>query len=154
MNSFSDLFLRENLGQLILCILFIVYLILGAKVPSSLASVIDTVYGKVIIVVIAIILFINSNPILGIIGFVVAFELLRRSTISTGSDALEKYLPTEKKKTSQLNAMNQFPYTLEQEIIKKMAPITTEPSTQTNPEFHPILDNLYDAAPISYTGII
>ena len=31
MDSFSDLFKKENMGQVILCILFIIYLIMGYR---------------------------------------------------------------------------------------------------------------------------
>jgi hypothetical protein len=156
MKTFTDLFLRENLGQLILSVLFIIYLILGAKLPGALANVVDTIYGKVIVIVLAIILFIHSNPILGILGFIVAFEMIRQSGISTGSNALEKYMPTEKKRITNMNAMNQFPYTLEQEIVKKMAPLnqSSDPPEKDESSFHPILDNLHDAAPLNYSGIV
>jgi hypothetical protein len=63
-------------------------------------------------------------------------------------------VPTETKKSSNLSAMNQFPYTLEQEVVKKMAPIKQTEDTQTPSTFSPILDNLYDAAPIGYTGVV
>ena len=154
MDSFSDLFKRQNLGQVVLCILFIIYLIMGYNMPTSVAGVIDTIYGKIIVVVVALILFSYVNPILGVLGFLVAFELIRRSSLATGTYALNNYIPTEEKKSSNLSAMNQFPYTLEQEVVKKMAPIRVTCDTQTPPTFRPILDDNYDAAPINYTGVI
>jgi hypothetical protein len=154
MDSFSDLFKRQNLGQVVLCILFIIYLIMGYNMPSSVAGVIDTIYGKIIVVVVALILFSYVNPILGVLGFLVAFELIRRSSLATGTYALNNYIPTEEKKSSNLSAMNQFPYTLEQEVVKKMAPIRVTYDTQTPATFRPILDDNYDAAPINYTGVI
>jgi hypothetical protein len=154
MDSFSDLFKRQNLGQVVLCILFIIYLIMGYNMPSSVAGVIDTIYGKIIVVVVALILFSYVNPILGVLGFLVAFELIRRSSLVTGTYALNNYIPTEEKKSSNLSAMNQFPYTLEQEVVKKMAPIRVTFDTQTPATFRPILDDNYDAAPINYTGVI
>ena len=154
MDSFSDLFKRQNLGQVVLCILFIIYLIMGYNMPTSVAGVIDTIYGKIIVVVVALILFSYVNPILGVLGFLVAFELIRRSSLATGTYALNNYIPTEEKKSSNLSAMNQFPYTLEQEVVKKMAPIRVTFDTQTPPTFRPILDDNYDAAPINYTGVI
>lgn len=153
MDSFSDLFKKENQGQVILCVLFIVYLIMGYKTPSSLATLIDNIYGKIIIVVISLILFANSNPVLGILGFIVAFDLIRRSSMSNGTAGLAQYGPTEQKKSSNLSALNQFPYTLEQEIVKKMAPINKSPDTQSPADYRPILDELYDAAPINYNGV-
>jgi hypothetical protein len=48
--------------------------------------------------------------------------------------------------------MNQFPYTLEQEVVKKMAP-AKESYDYTPSSFSPVLDDTYDAAPIDYTGV-
>jgi len=153
MDNFSELLKRENAGQVLLCILFIVYLIMGYKMPEPIASLIDTVYGKIVVVVVALVLFSYANPILGVLGFIVAFDLIRRSSVSTGTFALDNYVPTEEKKASNLNAMNQFPYTLEQEVVKKMAP--TKVAVDTTPAtFSPVLDDTYDAAPIDYKGVV
>jgi len=153
MDSFSDLFKKENSGQVVLAILFIVYLISGYKTPDSVAGVIDTIYGKIVVVVVALILFSYANPILGVLGFIVAFDLIRKSSMSTGTYALDHYVPTEVKKESNLNAMNQFPYTLEQEVVKKMAP-TKVPVDTTPSTFSPVLDDTYDAAPVDYMGVV
>ena len=73
--------------------------------------------------------------------------------MSTGTYALDHYVPTEVKKESNLNAMNQFPYTLEQEVVKKMAPMKV-PDDATPSSFSPVLDDTYDAAPIDYMGVV
>ena len=151
----EDLFQKENMGQIILIILFIIYLIMGYNTPEPIASIIDTTYGKIFVILIALVLFAFTNPVLGIIGFLVAYELIRKSSISTGSYGLDKYLPTETKKFTELTALNQFPYTLEQEVVKKMAPIRQQNDTiQEGTTFVPVLDNLYDAAPIDYMGVV
>ena len=72
-----------------------------------------------------------------------------RSSVSTGIDALKRYAPTEEKKASQFSAFNQFPYTLEQEVVKKMAPIVQSGSSMGKASYKPLLDNLYDASPIN-----
>ena len=154
MDSFSDLFKKENMGQVILGVLFILYLIMGYKMPSSISEMIDTVYGKIGVAVVFLLLFSYANPILGVLGFIVAFELIRRSSITTGSYAVDHYLPTEAKKDANITAMNQFPYTLEQEVVKKMAPIRESRESSVEPTFSPVLDDTYDAAPINYTGVI
>ena len=154
MDSFSDLFKKENMGQVTLCILFIIYLIMGYKTPESIAGAIDTSFGKIAVVVMALLLFAYANPVLGVLGFFVAFDLISKSSVTTGTYALERYVPTEAKKQSNLTAMNQFPYTLEQEVVTKMAPIKQTADTQEPAKFSPILDNLYDAAPIGYTGVV
>ena len=80
--------------------------------------------------------------------------LITRASVSTGSYAAQHYIPTEKKKYSSMTKNNQFPYTLEQEIVKKMAPVNKNNSTSSSYSFKPILDDLHDAAPLDYKGVI
>jgi len=155
MNNLQDLFKKKNIGELLLGVLFVIYLLLGYKTPSVIANVIDTLYGKVIVVVIAMILFAHTNPILGVLGFFVAYHLINNSEVVTGTYGLNKYLPTEEKKYTAMTMYNQFPYTLEQEVVKKMAPLNHSITDgSTNYSFNPVLDDLHDAAPIDYTGVI
>jgi hypothetical protein len=149
MESFSSLFKKEHMGELVLVILLIVYLILGFKTPEPIASMIDSLVGKVVIFIIVIYLFMHANPILAVLSLFVAFDLIRRSSIATGIDALQRFAPSEQKKSSQFTAFNQFPYTLEQEVVAKMAPIMKSGSSLTQASYKPILDNLYDASPIN-----
>ena len=149
MDSFDKLFKKEHVGQNVLAILFIVYLIMGYKTPEPVAGMIDTTIGKIVVVLVAMLLFAYANPILGVLGLFVAFDLIRRSSLSTGTYALAKYMPTEAKKYTELTQYKQFPYTLEEEMVKKMAPIVRSGSTLSKPSYKPLLDNLYDASPIN-----
>ena len=149
MEGFSGLFKKENMSQLVLAILFIIYLIMGYKTPEPLANVIDTLVGKIAMFIMVIFMFMHANPILAVLSLFVAFDLIRRSSAVTGIDALKKYLPTEEKKSSQFTAFNQYPYTLEQEVVKKMAPIVQSGSSLTKASYKPLLDNLYDASTIN-----
>ena len=137
------------MGEFILIILIIIYLILGFKTPEIIAVMVDNVIGKVVIILIVIYLFMHSNPILAVLAALVAFDLMRRSNDVTGLGALSAYAPSEKKKMSQFSAFNQFPYTLEQEVVAKMAPIVRSGSSINPPSYKPLLDNLYDAAPLN-----
>ncbi len=150
MDSFSELFKKDHMGELILIVLMIVYLILGFKTPEVVAMMVDNVIGKVVIILIVLYLFMHANPILAVLAALVAFDLMRRSNETTGLGALAAYAPSEKKKMSQFSAFNQFPYTLEQEVVAKMAPIVRSGSSLTPPSFKPLLDNLHDAS--SLTG--
>ena len=149
MESFSSLFNKIHRGELILIILFIIYLILGFNTPEPLASLVDSLVGKVIIIIVVIYLFMHANPILAVLGLFVAFDLIRRSSLSTGISALQQYIPSEIKKAEHLTAFNQFPYTLEQEVIKKMAPIIKPGVSMSKPSYNPLLENLHDASPIN-----
>ena len=148
MDSFSSLFKKEHMGELTLAILFIIYLIMGYKTPEPVATAIDSIVGKIVIMLIVIYMFMHTHPILAILALFVAFDLIRRSSVTTGIDALQRYAPTEEKKSSQFSAFNQFPYTLEQEVVKKMAPIVQSGSSLSKPSYKPLLENLYDASPL------
>jgi hypothetical protein len=152
MESFSSLFKKEHMGELVLVILLIIYLILGFKTPEPIASMIDSLVGKVVIFIIVIYLFMHANPILAVLSLFVAFDLIRRSSVATGIDALQRYAPSEQKKSSQFSAFNQFPYTLEQEVVAKMAPIMKSGSSLTQASYKPLLDNLYNASPLNVSN--
>ena len=149
MDSFKELFKKEHMGEFILIILMIIYLILGFNTPEIIANLIDNVIGKVVIVLIVVYLFMHANPILAVLTALVAFDLMRRSSDATGLGALSSYAPSEKKKMSQFSAFNQFPYTLEQEVVAKMAPIVRSGSSLSPPSYKPLLDNLHDASPLT-----
>ena len=149
MESFSSLFKKKHMGELVLVVLFIIYLIIGLKTPEPVAGIIDTLVGKIVIFIIIIYLFMHANPILAVLALFVGFDLIRRSSMATGIDALQKFAPSEEKKSSQFTAFNQFPYTLEQEVVAKMAPIMKSGSSLSQASYKPILDNLYDASPLN-----
>jgi len=149
METFSRIFKKEHRGELVLAVLLIIYLVMGFKTPESVANVVDTLIGKVVIFITVVYLFMNCNPILAVLALFAAFDLIRRSTMTTGLDALQKYVHTEEKKSSQFNAFNQFPYTLEQEVVAKMAPIRESGSSLTQATYKPLLDNLHDASTLN-----
>ena len=149
MESFSSLLKKEHMGELVLVVLFIIYLIMGLKTPEPVAGMVDTLVGKIVIFIMIIYLFMHSNPILAVLALLVGFDLIRRSSMATGIDALQKFAPSEEKKSSQFTAFNQFPYTLEQEVVAKMAPIMKSGSSLSQASYKPLLDNLYDASPLN-----
>jgi len=143
-----EIFKKKHMGELILSTLFIVYLILGFKTPETIAKLVDTLFGKFVLFIVVIYLFLHANPILAVLSLFVAFDLIRRSSVSTGIDALQKDAPSELKRMSQFTAFNQFPYTLEQEVVAKMAPIMKSGSSIVQASYKPLLENLHDASPI------
>ena len=149
MDSFTELLKKDNTGEFILIILMIIYLVMGLRTPDVIANMIDNIIGKVVIILVVIYLFMNANPILAVVAALVAFDLMRRSSETTGLGALQAYAPSEVKKMSQFTAFNQFPYTLEQEVVAQMAPIVRSGSSLTSASYKPLLNNLYDAAPLT-----
>ena len=149
MESVNSLFKKDHMGQLLLSILFIIYIIMGYEVPEPVAGMIDTMIGKIVVVIVAISLFAYANPVLAILGLYVAYDIIKKSSQTTGTFALNNYLPSEEHKMSQFTAYNQFPYTLEQEIVKKMAPINKSGFMDGPASYKPFLEELHDASPIS-----
>lgn len=147
MEYLKDLLAKKNTPELLLTVLFIVYLVLGYSVPDGIASIIDTPIGKIVVVVVALMLFAYSNPVLGVLALLVAYQLIKGASIKTGMAGLDEYYPTESKKWSPFSASHQFPYTLEEEVVKKMT--TQKFNTEyVKAPFRPVLDDTHDASPL------
>jgi len=148
MDYFSTLFDKKNMPQLVLSVLFVIYLVMGYKMPEGVATLIDSTVGKVVVVLVALMLFAYSNPILGVLALLVAYHLIKGASVKTGMAGLEAYYPTEQKKWSPFTPAHQFPYTLEQEVVKNMT--TQKFNTEyVKAPYRPTLDDTYDAAPLS-----
>jgi hypothetical protein len=145
----SDRAIRQgSVGEWIVGLLFLIYIIMGYRTPEPLASWVDTNIGKVVVVVLFLCLFAVVHPLVGVLGLLVAFQLIRQSAATTGSTALAKYQPNEARKSEHLSAFNQFPYTLEQEVVKKMTPQHSTGYSETQASYKPVLPDLHDATPL------
>jgi hypothetical protein len=102
----------------------------------------------VAVVLAALLLFAYSNPILGVLGLLVAYHMIRGASVKTGMAGLEAYYPTEAKKWSPFSPTHQFPYTLEQEVVKNMTTQTFNTEYVKAP-YRPILDDTHDASYLS-----
>ena len=149
MDSFSSLFKKDKIGQLVLCIVFIIYLIMGYDIPAPVSKLVDSLIGKLIIMGLVVYMFIHTNPILAVLALFVGFDLIRRSEKTTDTHTVMKYAPSEKKKSGQLNAYNQFPYTLEQEVVQQMAPIVISGAPIKKASYKPMMENLYNASAVN-----
>lgn len=58
---------------------------------------------------------------------------------------MRKFLPSEAKKDRHLSAMNQFPATLEEQMVQDMVPFVKD-GPITSPNYKPVSENLHDAA--------
>ena len=153
MESYKDLFKKSNQHHLVLLVVFILYIILNIQTPCMLANAIDTIYGNIVVVLLAFILLTHSNPIIGVVALFAAYELIKRSSIATGSAAISKYLPSEIKKGQHLSAFNQFPITLEEEVVNKMAPLV-ETAGPNQLDYKPASDDTHGAMDVMNTSSI
>ena len=148
MGYFDELLTKKHMPEFVLALLFALYLVMGYQMPEGVATLIDSSIGKIVIALVALMLFAYSNPVLGVLGLLVAYQLIKGASVKTGMAGLEEYYPTEEKKWTPFSPTHQFPYTLEQEVVKKM---TTQKfnSEFVKAPFRPTLDDTHDATPLT-----
>ena len=134
--------------ELSLMVVFVFYLVMPIQTPDFLAGSVDSPLGMLSIFIVTIYLFFYSHPILAILYVFVAYELLRRSSQTTGRVAMVQYVPSQIKKDIRLQAMNPPPKeTLEEEVVEQMAPIGhSDMSIYTASSFKPIAENVGSAS--------
>ena len=93
----------------------------------------NNIIVQVILGLLVICLFFNTNPIVGILGLLALYELIKRSKY--GGSISHQYQPSEYKKQLQLESFNKWPKTLEEDVISKMAPLPSY--TNSNQSYHP-----------------
>jgi len=145
-------------GEVILALLFIVYLIIGTKTPLFIANLVNTIMGKFILLFIVIIFFIYANPIVSVLLLVVIYELINRSaqyvntSYQQGLRTLEQYPKDTTLIYCQDNTLKEFQKTLEQDIVEKMAPVCGVNNTliTSTSSYIPMIEKDGNAAPVNY----
>lgn len=148
--------LVSNKEQLVLSIILIIYILADVSVPQPLANMIDSITGNIVIGLLALALFVNGNPLLGMLGLVATYMLVKRSghvNKHSRSNAANKQVPSENSKVMDFSHYKEYPVSLEEEMVDKMAPLVKS-KPAPNSDYKPVLDKLHDAAPIDYTGVV
>ncbi len=137
----EQLFSKDKIGENILIALLVIFLVIGNPIPQPLNKMIDSQFGIVVVIIVALSLF-TISPVLGTVGLFVAYQIIRK----TGTFAIGMYMPSEEKKWQPSEKdYNRKSDTLEQEVIRNMAPIV-QPGLMTNTgDFAPSIDDTYDA---------
>lgn len=143
----------EKNEHLVLAVLLIIYIILDIHLPSFVVGAVDNIFGKIILYVLAYIIFMNVNKVVGVLAFIAVYNMIKRASKQTGTFAIRNYLPSEESKVLDFAKFNDFPYSLEEEEVARMAPIVTN-ETSTGSDYKPVLDSLHQAAPMDYEGVI
>ena len=139
---------KQEPAEIVLGILMIIFLLMGYKMPASISYVVDSVIGKIVMLLIVVYMFVYTNPILAVLALLVAVNIMLSGPNFTRIQSIQQ-APSEENKASQLTKFNQFPYTLEQEMVSKMAPIVKPGSSISKAAYKPVLGNTYDATPVS-----
>jgi len=157
MDTFRTLMRQEKQHEMVIFVLLVLYIVFTPAVPSALAQYVESTVGQVIVVILAITLFISTNPVVGILGFLAAYEFIRRSSHVTGVYGIKTYSPTEEKKQAVMTAMNPAPMkTLEEELVDSLVPISpnNDIGLSDGGSFQPVLGELYGAVEPDYEGVI
>jgi len=152
MKFLKDLMKAEKKHSLVLELLFVIYIMFDIDTPLEVAKLVDTQLGNVIVMLLGLTMFAAAGPIAGILGLLAAYTLIKRSNLKTGGILMQSENKAEEIKMTMLKKFNDFPKTLEEEVVAEMAPIVRNDGSQGN--FKPVLGDLNDAAPIDYDGVI
>ena len=157
MDTFNTLMRQEKQHEMVIFVLLILYIVFTPSVPQALAEYAESTIGQVIVIILAITLFVSTNPVVGILGFLAAYEFIRRASRATGVYGIETFSPTEEKKKQIMTAMNPDPVkTLEEELVESL--VTISPNRDIGMtdggSFQPVLGPLYGAVEPDYQGVI
>jgi len=139
---------KSNGMQYLLIILFIVYLVMDIRFTDEFKKYLDNYFAKFIIVILTLFLFtynIKNNPILGILGIFVSYQILKQLNVNILNKDI---IDNETKKWSPYKLNNRFSYTLEQEIVSKMTNQKYNLTPDNSSSYKPVLEKIYNASPI------
>jgi len=138
LNSISPL-------EVVLFVIFILYLIFPIQTPSILKPYINTNIGMAMVIIVTLYLLLYTTPILGIVTVFVGYELLRRSSTYVKNLSFVKTTPSQYKKDKELKKMNPpKQLSLEEETINRNAPVgkSAFPDTFVESAFKPVNDKV------------
>jgi hypothetical protein len=142
-------------GEIILTLLFVVYLIIGTKTPIFIANGVNSAMGKFVLLFIVILFFTYSNPVVSVLLLVVIYELIIRSnqyvntSYQVGLKSLAQYPPDTKLSYYPDNTLKEIPMTLEQYVVEQMAPICSTNNRLLIAPYNPVLEDVKNAVPVT-----
>ena len=146
MNLLKKLHLKDaKHHHYILTALLAIFVVFPISLPEFVAELVNNVLGNVVIIIVALNLFL-VHPMVGSLGLLAAYELIKRAKNTMIKHPRHRYLPSEAKKTAHLNKYNQFPVTVEEMVIAKQIPYVFNKTTSKDSSYKPIQDKLQGAA--------
>jgi hypothetical protein len=150
MVKFPNFVKKFSALEIIIMVILVLYLVFNIQTPDILTGYISSPIGIVIVLLLALCLFLYMNPVLGILGLFVAFELIRRSNAiaPVGKVTMLQYTPPQMKKDDEMVKMNpQKMASLEEEVVAQMAPLgVSEPAGYVTTSFRPVSENVHNAS--------
>ena len=155
---------RLTTVEIVVAVIFILYIVLPIQTPSAMVPVIHSNLGLIVIFMIVLYLFIFGNPILAVLYLGVAYLLMRRqpAASSVGRAPLSKTMSKSDKPPTVPNIpipenshMPKTPVTqqpargrtLEEDVVANMAPVGRNSGIVNTSSFKPVASNTSGAAP-------
>ena len=138
----------KTLIEIISAILFFVFLVYPIAIPDYIANIVESSLGMTLILSFVLLLFIYSNVMLAVLFLLVSYQLICRSSKTTGRSAYVQYTPTQEKRDRYMKDMNEpITVTLEEDVVSKMAPVdvSTTENTYIESTFKPVSSDVHNA---------
>lgn len=140
-NYLNELLKSKNRHELALAVVFALFIIFNVQMPRMVVENVSTLTGHIVVSVVAIVLLMRSNAIVGLLGIVVAYLLLERSNQQSGKHtSVARVVEKEMEKVDRyFTSKNQFPKTLEEEMVE----LRTNHKSQKDlipPSYKPVLN--------------
>jgi uncharacterized membrane protein (DUF485 family) len=135
--------------EILLGILFTLFLVFPVKLPKWIATQVESPLGIIILFCISVLLFLHTNIILATYFLLFVYELIRRSSILS-RPAFIDYTPTNERKNDFIHSVTVPQKTLEEDIVSQMAPIGVSNTGNgfIETDFKPISDDIHNASNI------
>lgn len=140
--------------EMLLIIVFVVFLAAPAPIPGFIAEWIDSPIGITVVAIAAFYMFFTSTPVLAVLSLIAAYEILRRSAENAGRYTLSsggRGIATQKTRTAEMQNDNLLSSrgatgagSLEEEIVNRNVPVGFRPPNHGKPFetiFKPILSS-------------
>ena len=118
----NRMFQTNALFEILLAILFISFLLFPTMIPTNIAIFVESSLGIIVLLSIAIIFFVYANIIISILFLIVAYELIRRSSKSSGHLTDLRYSPSQNTRDNIMQSLNSKEISLEEEMVSRMTP--------------------------------
>jgi hypothetical protein len=128
-----------NILEIVTMVVLVIIIVGGVSVPPDIHSLVGSVPGTIIILLIVFYLF-SVSPILGVFGMIAGYEVIMNTKSSKINPILDE-LPSQ----SPFTPTNQFQVTLEETIVNNIVPLV-QSVTPKHLNFKYTEDNTYSAA--------
>ena len=157
---------KYSQNQHILGVLLILFILFRINLPYGVSQFVGSLPGMIVIVVVVIYLFIKEGAVLGMLGLIAGYQILSSAGFLVNNkidflnepriptyNNVQTVLPNKVVNGITFSPVNQFPPTLEQDVISNLVPMVKN-SDPPHLKYKPSLERQHNAAPLGFTGVV